>query len=391
MSTFPTINHLDDLLPQIRGNVQIRVKQEPCGKTVVCYMLQDEDTFDGLNRGFERECRGITFHENGKVASRTLHKFFNVGEREDTQPQNIQWSKVARIMDKRDGSMITPVLLDTVFNTEDGGTKTIPWPKCKTKKSFDTKEATLADEVIAKTPGGTAWVSGLLHFGYTPTFEITSPKYPIVLTYEKDELTLLHVRENVSGRYLSEAELIALDSPFPIVENIMEQFFGDGLPQRLVSWDKLKVAAETRDKIEGWIIQFENGDMVKLKTAWYCELHHSVTFTRWRDIARTVVADKSDDLKGAFTLTGRSIEPIVFVENKIKDVIAMQQMLVEAAVAVGKAANMDAKAMALNLKGHELFGQIMRTFRGGEINWMEWYEKNRLDGDWSLEVVGVSE
>lgn len=372
---FPSITKLDDLLPHIRGNAQIRVKQEPNDMTVVCYMVQDEDTFDGLNQGFERECRGITFNPDGTIAARTLHKFFNIGEREDTQPHALPWAKVVRIMDKRDGSMVTPVLVDDHI-------------KFKTKKSFDTKEAALADQ-LAATNSRQHFIMFLLTAGMTPTFEVTSPRFPIVLKYDKDELTLLHIRENITGRYLTEAEIAMLEPPFPVVENLMGQFFGDGLPARLVSWDKLKAAAETREGIEGWIIQFDDGEMVKLKTKWYNELHHAVTFTRWRDIARAVCDDKADDLKGAFALTGRSIEPILQVERQIKKSIEYVKQLVEAEVEYGVKSNFDVKAMALKFKEHRLFGLIMTLFRGKEPDYMAWYVKNHLENDFGLKVVEV--
>lgn len=374
----PTIHTIDDVLPFVQDNPQIRVKTDPNGMTVICYMVQDEDTFSGANEAVERECRGITFGPDGKIASRTMHKFFNVGEREDTQPHAIQWSKVCRIMDKRDGSMVTPVRLPN------GGIK------FKTKKSFDTKEAALADQIMGQTNGGLVWVDAVLGSGLTPTFEVTSPRFPIVLKYDKDELTLLHVRENVSGRYLSEAEILALNPPFPVVENLIEQFYGEGVPAKLVSWEKLKAAAETREGIEGWIIQLDDGEMVKLKTKFYNDLHHAVTFTRWRDIARAVCDDQADDLKGAFALTGRSIEPILLVERQIKARLDSVKRLVETAVEYGVKSNFDAKAMALKFKDHRLFGLIMTLFRGKEPDYMAWYVKNHLESDWGLEVVEVN-
>ena len=378
---FPHIKSLDDLLPHIGHNPQIRVKHESTGHIVVCYMLQDEDTFDEDHSSFlyARECRGITFHPDKSIAGRCLTKFFNVGERETTLPENLDWMNVTRIMTKRDGSMVTPVLVNTQIGT---------W-RMKTKKSFDTKEADLALTVAMNTEGGNRWIQRMLFAGLTPTFEITSPKFPIVLIYEKDELTLLHVRENVSGRYLDEDELIALRSPFPLVENIIEQFMEEtmvmGCFDRAVSWDKLKHYAETTEGVEGVVIQFGQ-DMVKLKTKWYCDLHHSVTFTRWRDIARTVLADQSDDLKGAFALTGRSIEPILEVEHKINGIIAAAEKAVDEHVGNGRVLNRTPKDMALAFKDHALFGQIMAAFRGKTVDWREWYEKNYLD-TWSLEVV----
>jgi RNA ligase len=368
---FPKISHLSDLVPFIERNSQIRVKpDERTGQTVVCYMVQDEDTFAGEHLSYERECRGITFDSDGNISSRTLHKFFNVGERDDTQPHALSWENVVRIMTKRDGSMISAVRHGSFF-------------AFKTKKSFTTPEAQCAAAVTDATRGGHDWINMMLDRGLTPTFEITSPRFPIVILYEKDELTLLHVRETVSGRYLHEDELVALNSPFPIVENEIDKFYDDA-SRRVVSWEKLKTAAENETGIEGWVIQFADGEMVKLKTKWYCELHHSVTFTRWRDVARTVLADQSDDLKGAFALVGRSIEPILEIERKIWATVFETQCKV--AEIIKASDDKTAKDMALEHKGNPLFSLIMTAFRGKEINWLEWYEKNHID-DWSLEVI----
>lgn len=378
---FPIIKKLSDVLPFIEGNQTIRVKaDEKTGMTVVCYMVQDEDTFRGEHEDWERECRGMTFYPDGRIAARTMHKFFNVNEREETMSYNIDWSKVTRIMDKRDGSMITPVLLP------DG---TI---KCKTKKSFDTKEASLADSIIAATPGGREWLLEFLQKGYTVTFEVTSPKYPIVLQYKKDELVLLHIRENTTGGYLSGEVLECLNCPFPVVQDIKEQFMEPHMDMGCfasdrVSWHKLEEAAANTEGIEGWVIQFENGDMMKVKTKWYIDLHHSVTFTRWRDIARTVCEDKADDLKAAFATVGRSTEPVIKVERQIKSRLAQLREEVEAVVTHAKVHCPTPKDAALRYKDHPMFGSIMRLYRDQEVNWMEWYMKNELENDWGLEVV----
>jgi hypothetical protein len=153
-----------------------------------------------------------------------------------------------------------------------------------------------------------------------------------------------------------------------------------------VSWKKLEQAALTREGIEGWVIQADDGRMWKIKTSSYVSLHHSVTFTRYRDVARTVLEDKSDDLKGAFALTGRSIEPIIEIENQIFNTISKAQEYVDTHTGLGKGFNRTVKDMALALKGDQMFSQIMRVFKGQEVNWNEWYLKNHID-DHTLEVI----
>lgn len=393
---FPVINHINDLLPYIKDNKMFRVAEQPNGTTVVCYMLQDEDTFRGEHEDWYKECRGITFDTaSGAVVSRTMHKFQNVGENAETQPHMIPWDKITRVMDKRDGSMITFVLLNP--GTEHACVR------AKTKKTFTSAEAIAATEFLHKDPAMVNWVLKWITNGWTPTFEWTSPKFPIVLLYEKDELTLLQVRNNVTGEYMNltngpqfgvhDHELM----PFPIVENLIDDFtdtFG-GVGEigdtgfsghKEVSYHKFRDLQLTKEGVEGWIIQTDDGQMWKLKTKWYCDLHHSVTFTRWRDVARTVLDDKSDDLKAAFAMTGRAIEPIIEVEAKIFKEIERVKARVEELAGLGKGFNRTVKEMALAHMGDEHFRLIMRTFNGQMIDWNEWYLKTYIDG-WSLEVI----
>ena len=383
---FPTIKTLSDLTPFIEGNSQFRIDRQANGFTVVCYMLKDEDTFGGDNAEFKAECRGITFNPDGTIASRTLHKFSNVGEGADSQPDMIPWNQICRVMDKRDGSMVHPVYIDgeVVF---------------KTKKSFTSAEAIAATEFLKADPEKYNWVINMMAQGCTPIFEWTSPRFPIVLVYEKDELTLLQIRNNITGEYITlpqHWEVFAEGCPFPIVENIVHQFQvpldfddqGQVLDYR-VDWDALREAAIERVGIEGWIVQAVDGRMWKIKTKWYCDLHHSVTFTRYRDVARSVLLDQSDDLKAAFALTGRSIQPIVEIEKEIFGTIEAAKVAVAATVSFIEEEKMSIKEAALRFREYPLFGQIMRTVRGQNIDWIDWYSKTHLDAAHSLEVIPV--
>lgn len=370
---FPEIKKLNDLLPFIQANPQFRVQEQANGTTVVCYMLQDEDTFRGEHEEFYKECRGITFDTaTGAVVSRTLHKFKNIGESDDTQPDQIPWEDIVRVMDKRDGSMITFVEIDGKIVG-------------KTKKTFTSAEAIAATEFLYKDEARVEWVRSSLRGGFTPTFEWTSPRFPIVLLYEKDELTLLQIRHNTTGVYLIFTLLeddIVEKIPFPIVSNEIEKYSTEGV----VDYEKIHDMQLTREGIEGIILQSKNGEMWKAKTKWYCDLHHSVTFTRWRDVARAVLADQSDDLKAAFAMTGRDIQPIIDVEQTIFGEIERTRLYVEELAGLGKGFDRTAKDMAAMHREHENFKEIMRAFRGQETDWNDWYIKKYIK-NWSLQVV----
>ena len=130
---------------EFRKNVlhkeEIRESDIGHGVTCFCYMVSAEGTFDS---DWLRECRGITFDSvTGNVNGRPLTKFFNVNEKESTQVANLDWSKVVRVMDKRDGSMLTSVL------TSDG-------VMLKTKKTFTSDVAIAANKWMIRKSGGVA-------------------------------------------------------------------------------------------------------------------------------------------------------------------------------------------------------------------------------------------
>jgi hypothetical protein len=96
-----TINSIQEFRSKVLHKEEIRENDIGFASTCFCYMISAEGTFDS---DWTRECRGITFDNvSGTVNGRSLHKFFNVNERASTQINALDWSKVVRVMDKRDG------------------------------------------------------------------------------------------------------------------------------------------------------------------------------------------------------------------------------------------------------------------------------------------------
>jgi RNA ligase len=190
---FPEIRHIEDVLPHIEGREEFVVAERDFG-TVINYVVAMADTFDmtgpdDLGGAIRRECRGIKFHPNGEIAARPFFKFFNTGEREETQPHRIDMSQPHVIMEKRDGSMIHPMMVNGY----------IRW---MTKMGI-TEVAMQAEKFVAKNIKYKDFAAWCIKEKLTPIFEWTSPFNQIVLPYENDQLTLLAVRENVGGKFLS--------------------------------------------------------------------------------------------------------------------------------------------------------------------------------------------
>jgi hypothetical protein len=105
--TFPKITHINDILPAIEGSPEFIVAERD-GYKVVNYMVNQPDTFPEVtdyNSAVRRECRGIIFDTDGNLISRRLHKFFNCGERDETQIDKIDLSKPHVILEKLDGCL----------------------------------------------------------------------------------------------------------------------------------------------------------------------------------------------------------------------------------------------------------------------------------------------
>lgn len=190
---FPIIQHINDVLPHIEGFDEIIVADRGWYK-VVNYMVSTPRLWeisgpDDLGALIRRECRGIIFDADGWLLSRPIHKGFNLNEKPETQQHQLDWTKLEAIQEKRDGSMIRPFAVsgELIWGTKMG----------KTDLSRD-----VADFVSDK-PNYIDFARKMISHSLTAVFEWTAPTNQIVVNYDKPELTLLLVRENLTGRYLN--------------------------------------------------------------------------------------------------------------------------------------------------------------------------------------------
>jgi len=366
------ITSLDDFRSKVSHREEIREAMIGENLSSFCYMISSEGTFDSPEL---RECRGIVFNtKTGKVAGRPLHKFFNVGEREETRVENLDWSKVVRVMDKRDGSMIHTVKTENGF-------------ALKSKKSFDSDVAKAATKWI-HSPAGAAvkWmVEKLVSEDMTLIFEWTSPDARIVLFYPESELQLLHVRDNITGLYMSLGGGF-FSSIFPDIKIVSQDrsFFVVDDTKDFSPFDiKLMLeAAKTREGIEGWIVQFSDGNMVKIKTDWYLLRHRAMTFIRERDIAQLVLDEGLDDMKSLLVGDGINIDEILAIETCVAHDFTHLVSSVDSVYEEFK--DMSRKDFAIKFNGHEHFGLLMHKFTGKTPNYKEYFERHILREHYSL-------
>ncbi|MEO1065759.1 MAG: RNA ligase [Pseudomonadota bacterium] len=260
-----TIKTLDDVLPCIDREVGVFFNEFD-GYSVIDYGFVSNDTF---KNPVHIECRGLKFGADGRLIARPFHKFFNSGERVD--PTTIDWSRPFVVLDKLDGSMVHPCLLgdDLVFMTRAGKTR-----HADLALSYaDDTILTLCRDMVAA--------------GVTVMFEFTAPENRIVIAYDKPALTLLAGRENESGRYFTHAELealavkycVALVRSFPSVADVAG--FVD--------------EARAQSDIEGYVIAFDDGDRVKLKTDFYTVRHRARSGLKFEKHVLALVAEDGVD------------------------------------------------------------------------------------------------
>jgi RNA ligase len=275
---FPIIRNISDVLPVIKDRKEFIVADRG-SYTIINYVVAMEDTFPPVKTEADailRECRGLVFFtKTGDIMSRRFHKFFNVGEREETSPQFVDLSKPHVVLEKLDGSMITPLMVDGMlrWGTKMGVTDT----------------ALQVEEFVMKNPHYAEFANLMLSMGYTPIFEWCSRKQKIVIDYKQDQLILTAIRFTKEGNYVSHKSMgwIAGDNGIPVVKAYDSQ--GD--------IRKLMEYVKSQEDTEGVIVRFDDGHMVKVKCDWYMQLHHAKDVTKFeKNVLEIILQDKLDDL-----------------------------------------------------------------------------------------------
>ena len=279
---FPIIRTIDDVLPHISGREEFIVAERDFG-TVINYVVAMADTFNMYPAGYDgplstydlggairRECRGLIFDRDGNLMSRPFHKFFNINERDETQAHVVDMSQPHVIMEKMDGSMIRPILVD--------GYLRLATKMGVTNVAMDA-EAWLA----AQDPSLKEWMRQCVEDSVTPLFEWVSPFNQIVLAYEEADLVYLGTRDNATGAYVMDTSC-----PFTFVPR-----YGS-VEGNISDYIARQREAEGR---EGDIIRFSDGHMLKVKNDWYVRIHKTVDRIVFdRNIVDLIINEEVDDV-----------------------------------------------------------------------------------------------
>ena len=228
-------------------------------------------------KGFEMRGLTFVFNKDGSLYNRyvLLEKFFNLNQVADSMYSVVKNYKIRYVNGKEDGSIATFIKLP---NGEILG---------KSKMGFDNTQANGINRIYKTNPDVRAFVDFCLDGDIVPIFEYVSPQNRIVLRYPKEELILLRLRDNKTGKHID------IKDHLDKIGSIKIAAFEDGYTlEDLIEKSKSEV-----DK-EGWVVQFENAQMIKIKTDWYRNLHSIYTSDIYREhiIIGYILDDVIDDV-----------------------------------------------------------------------------------------------
>ena len=248
------------------------------------------------------ELRGLTFVQQPNEQWQRnilLQKFFNINQTTDWMYDDVKDKKISRVQNKEDGSIVS------FIRFANGNIR------AKSKMSFTSSQAEMAQDIFMNDYNIRKFVTICLDNNLTPVFELVGPDNQIVLEYKETKLILLQVRRS-DGSYEPNPELIANEYNIACTET---------LPLKMQGLDYLLNIKETsQDDIEGWVVTFDDGQMAKIKTDKYLQLHGLIGPDAFREnlLVKTILDGNIDDVLSAL-ITGNK-------KNKlIKMVTLLQQ------------------------------------------------------------------
>lgn len=225
------------------------------------------------------EMRGLTFvfNSDGSLYKRylLLDKFFNIDQTPCSMYSIVKEFKIKNIFNKEDGSIASFIMLP---NGEIRG---------RSKASFESDQAIQIQKIYDEDVNLQRFVRWSLENDIVPIFEYVSPKNRIVLPYANTKLILLRMRDNNTGEYLDINDFSDKLDGISVVESEDGHTLDDLINLKKISTDK-----------EGWIVQFDNGKMAKIKTDWYIDRHRLFTedLNRENTLIGMILNDTFDDI-----------------------------------------------------------------------------------------------
>ncbi len=302
------------------------------------------------------EMRGLTFvfNTDGSIYNRylLLEKFFNLNQVPESMYSIVKDYKIKYVNNKEDGSIASFIQLP---NGKICG---------KSKMGFDNEQANGINRIYKINGDISSFVDWCLDNDITPIFEYVAPHNRIVLRYAQEELILLRLRNNTTGKHLDikdyydklgTIKVAPFDDDFKDLDNLIE------------------LTAKQIDK-EGSVVQAvdKNGNdfFFKLKTPWYMALHGLLTDDIYREhiLIGYILDDKIDDILGQIPEEEKEaherIHKIIAVIRKELSIIIEQ---IEELYQKFADINYDRKSFAAKYIKNFYFKPVIDVYKGEEL------------------------
>jgi T4 RnlA family RNA ligase len=310
------------------------------------------------------EMRGLTFvfNTDGTLYKRflLLEKFFNLNQVPESAYSIVKNYKIKFVNNKEDGSIASYIQLP---NGKILG---------KSKMGFDNEQANGINRIYRTRTDVKEFVDWCINNNITAIFEYVSPANRIVLRYLEEDLILLRMRDNSTGKHLDIKDHLDKIGTIRIAPFEDDSKDLDSL---------IEVNATQVDK-EGVIVQTEDeygkDFFFKIKTPWYCERHGLLTNDLYREhiIVGYILDDKIDDILGQVPEDEKEAhERINKIISIIKKSVSDKEEDIKKSYKVFLDMGSDRKEYALKYyKKEPNFGYVMQMAKG-----IETYE---LAKDW---------
>ncbi len=194
--------------------------------------------------------RGIILNKKtGEVVALPFRKFFNVNQTEDTQEKDLPWKDGFRIFRKEDGWLGILYRYNGQY-------------RIATRGSFKSTGAIWATEFLKRYD-----LEGLPD-EVTLLYELICPETKIVVNYgDTEDLILLAAYNRFTGE----------EYPWEQVEEWSKKFgftLAESYTQDWLGYCRGQIKTVPGDELEGYVIRFNNGLRVKIKSEDYFRLSH---------------------------------------------------------------------------------------------------------------------
>ena len=306
------------------------------------------------------EMRGLTFvfNKDGSLFNRyvLLEKFFNLNQVPDSLYSVVKNYKIKFINNKEDGSIASFVKLP---NGKIVG---------KSKMGFDNDQADGINRVYKTNSEVKSFVDWCLVNEIVTIFEYVAPNNRIVLRYPSEELILLRLRDNKTGKHIDIRD--HLDK----IGSIRVAPFEDDVKDL----DHLIELTATQVDKEGSIVtcedEFGRDFFFKIKTPWYNSLHGLLTsdLNREHIIIGYILDDKIDDILGQVPEEEKEAhERINKIISIVKRAVSKKTSDIKSEYNIFIKSGMNKKDYALKKRiGNPNFSHVMNMIKADELKKM---------------------